>query len=380
MRLAVLPVIGMLLTGASQAQPQATPRLSGPLQQSIAPGLADFTDEVLFGEVWPGPGLSQRDRSLVVISVLIATNKPSQLRGHLGRALDNGVTPVEASGVLTHLALYSGWPNAVSALAVYDEVYKARKVDLTSLRAAVPILPVHPSDAARAKATTERFGTVAPGFARLTNKVVFDNLWRRSDLSVRDRNLVTIATLAAMGEAEQLPSYLRRGLEAGLTQGQVGEALTHLAFYAGWPLATKALEVTASAFAVQVAAPALPGRVLSSNFTGMVSVSAPFRGTGKSKLGGATVTFAAGARTRWHTHPVGQLLVITEGRGWSQIDGEAVRVLKPGDVVWTPPGVKHWHGGSRTSGLTHVAVAEELEGSAVRWLDHVTDAEFQGPE
>ena len=84
MRFATITAMTMLLSGVAQAQPQATPRLSGPLQQTIAPGLADYTDEVLFGEVWPGPGLSQRDRSLVVISVLIATNKPAQLRGTLG--------------------------------------------------------------------------------------------------------------------------------------------------------------------------------------------------------------------------------------------------------------------------------------------------------
>lgn len=380
MKLATLCATGMLLAGIAQAQPQATPRLSGPIQQTIAPGLADYTDKVLFGEVWPGPGLSQRDRSLVVITVLIATNKPAQLRGHLGRALDNGVTPVEASGVLTHLALYSGWPNAVSALAVYDEVYKARKVDLAVLKAAVPQLPAHPSDAARARATTDQFGAVAPGFARLTNKVVVDDLWRRSDLGLRDRSLVSIAALAAMGETQQLPGYLRRGVDAGLTQAQIGEALTHLAFYAGWPVAMKAIEITASTFAAPADASGAADSAVSGNFAGQVSVGTRFRGTGPSRLGGATVTFAPGARTKWHSHPLGQLLVVTQGRGWVQIEGGAVRTLKPGDVFWTPPSVKHWHGGTRTTGLTHVAVAEELEGSTVQWFDHVTDAEFHGPE
>ena len=84
-------------------------------------------------------------------------------------------------------------------------------------------------------------GTVAPKFVQLTNDVVFADLWRRSDLSVRDRSLVTIAALAAMGDDDQLEFYLRRGLESGLTRGQVTEALTHLGFYAGWPRATKAM-------------------------------------------------------------------------------------------------------------------------------------------
>ena len=214
---------------------------SGPLQQRIAPGLAMLTDDVLFGDVWRRPELSPRDRSLVTISVLIATGKPAQLAGHLGRALTNGVQPTEASGLLAHLAIYSGWPSAVSALEVYEQVYTARKVDTAALRAVTPRLPAPGSDAARAKTVNDEFGVIAPKFVQLTNDVVFDDVWRRSDLSLRDRSLVTIAALSAMGDDDQLDVYLRRGVESGLTRNQITEALTHLGFYAGWPKATKAM-------------------------------------------------------------------------------------------------------------------------------------------
>ena len=223
------------------SQPQGSPAPSGPLQQRIAPGLATLTDDVLFGDVWRRPELSPRDRSLVTIAVLIATGKPAQLAGHLGRALTNGVQPTEASGLLAHLAIYCGWPSAVSALEVYEQVYTARKVDTAALRAVTPRLPAPGSDAARAKAVNDEFGVIAPKFVQLTNDVVFDDLWRRSDLSLRDRSLVTIAALAAMGDDDQLDVYLRRGLESGLTRNQITEALTHLGFYAGWPKATKAM-------------------------------------------------------------------------------------------------------------------------------------------
>jgi 4-carboxymuconolactone decarboxylase len=222
-------------------QTQAPGRPSGPLQQRIAPGLATLTDDVLFGDVWRRAELSPRDRSLVTISVLIATGKTAQLAGHLGRALSNGVKPSEASALLAHLAIYCGWPSAVSALEVYEQVYSARKVDTTSLGAASPRLPAPVSDAVRAKTVNDELGAVAPKFVQLTNDVVFDDLWRRSDLSLRDRSLVTIAALAGMGDDDQLDFYLRRGLESGLTRPQIAEALTHLAFYAGWPKATKAL-------------------------------------------------------------------------------------------------------------------------------------------
>lgn len=98
---------------------------------------------MLFGDVWLRTELTPRDRSLVTISVLIATGKPAQLAGHLGRALDNGIHPREASAVLAHLAIYSGWPNAVSALGVYEQVYTARNVDTAALRETGPRLQRH---------------------------------------------------------------------------------------------------------------------------------------------------------------------------------------------------------------------------------------------
>ena len=229
----------------SERQPGAA-RPSGELQPRIAPGLATLTDDVLFGDVWARPELSPRDRSLVTVSVLIATGKTAQLSVHLGRALANGLKPSEASGVLAHLAIYCGWPSAVSALEVYDQVYKARNVDTSTLRALSPRLPAPASEAERARATAADLGTIAPKFVELTNDVVFDDLWRRPDLSARDRSLVTIAALAAMGDDDQLDVYLRRGIESGLTRAQVAEALTHLGFYAGWPKATKALKAAAT--------------------------------------------------------------------------------------------------------------------------------------
>jgi 4-carboxymuconolactone decarboxylase len=182
----------------------------------------------------------------VTISVLIATGKPAQLAGHLGRALDNGVQPREASGVLAHLAIYSGWPSAVSALDIYDQVYTARKIDTTALTPAAPRLSAAASADARAKTVHDEFGSVAPKFVELTNTVVFDDLWRRSDLSPRDRSLVTLAALAASGD-DEIEVYLRRGLESGLTPAQISEAVTHVGFYAGWPKATKAMRAVTRA-------------------------------------------------------------------------------------------------------------------------------------
>jgi 4-carboxymuconolactone decarboxylase len=224
---------------ASQAPIATGP--SGPVQQRIAPGLAALTDDVLFGDVWRRTDLSPRDRSLVTISVLIATGKPAQLGGHLGRALDNGVQPSEASALLAHLAIYCGWPSAVSALDVYQEVFTARKIDIAAWHDVARRLPAPASDAGRARALNDELAAVAPKFVQLTNDVVFEDLWRRADLTMRDRSLVTLAALAAMGDDDQLDVYIRRGVETGLTRAEIAEAFTHLGFYAGWPKATKAM-------------------------------------------------------------------------------------------------------------------------------------------
>lgn len=113
-------------------------------------------------------------------------------------------------------------------------------------------------------------------------------------------------------------------------------------------------------------------------FTGKVRIDAPFQATDPAKVGGATVTFEPGARTAWHTHPLGQTLIVTQGRGWLQEEGQEAQALNQGDIAWIPPGVKHWHGASSETAMTHIAIAESENGSPVTWLDKVTDEEYAG--
>lgn len=112
------------------------------------------------------------------------------------------------------------------------------------------------------------------------------------------------------------------------------------------------------------------------HFTGTVRIDAPFRGSGPARVGGATVTFEPGARTAWHTHPLGQTLVVTSGRGWAQREGGPAEQILPGDIVWFEPGEKHWHGATATTAMTHIAIAEALDGKVVEWLEHVGDGQY----
>ncbi|WP_424811545.1 (R)-mandelonitrile lyase [Roseococcus sp. YIM B11640] len=112
-------------------------------------------------------------------------------------------------------------------------------------------------------------------------------------------------------------------------------------------------------------------------FTGTVRLDPLFSPPEPARVAGALVTFEPGARTAWHTHPLGQTIIVTAGCGWAQRDGGPVEEIRPGDVVWFPPGEKHWHGASASTAMSHIAIQEKLDGSNVTWLEHVTDAQYR---
>jgi quercetin dioxygenase-like cupin family protein len=121
--------------------------------------------------------------------------------------------------------------------------------------------------------------------------------------------------------------------------------------------------------------PSAPGPV--DYFTGTVRLDQPFAATEPARVSGAIVTFEPGARTAWHTHPLGQTLIIVSGLGWAQREGSPIEELRPGDVIWFPPEEKHWHGATLTTAMSHIAINEKLNGSAVTWLEKVTDDQYQ---
>ena len=113
-------------------------------------------------------------------------------------------------------------------------------------------------------------------------------------------------------------------------------------------------------------------------FTGTVRIDPLFQAEAPGRAAGAVVTFEPGARTAWHTHPLGQTLIVTAGAGRVQRWGGPVEEIRPGDVIWFPAGEKHWHGAAPTTAMTHIAVQERLNGTAVDWLEHVSDEQYEG--
>ena len=111
-------------------------------------------------------------------------------------------------------------------------------------------------------------------------------------------------------------------------------------------------------------------------FTGTVRIERLIQADAPARVAAASVTFEPGARTAWHTHPLGQTLIVTEGLGWAQREGGPKEEIRPGDVVWFPPGERHWHGATATSFMTHIAVQEMLDGKAVTWLEQVSEDQY----
>jgi len=112
-------------------------------------------------------------------------------------------------------------------------------------------------------------------------------------------------------------------------------------------------------------------------FTGLVRIDPLFEAPEPARVRGASVTFEPGARTAWHSHPLGQTLIVTSGLGWTQCWGGPKEEIRPGDVIWCPPGVKHWHGATPTTAMSHIAIQEALDGKVVEWMEKVSDEHYR---
>ena len=226
----------------------------GPLSdtdiEAVSPALERYASTRLAGDLWKRKDLSPRDRSLVTVAAVIARNQTVLLPEQLDLALKNGVKPAELSETITHLAFYAGWGNVIAAAAVTKEIFLQKRINAEQLpHAEEELLPVdEKSEAARAERVERSIGSAAPGLVSDTTDVLFRELWLRPGLAPRDRSLVTLSALIANGQTQQIPPHLNRAMENGLTRQQASGALSHLAYYAGWPNAFSAAPVFKTVF------------------------------------------------------------------------------------------------------------------------------------
>jgi 4-carboxymuconolactone decarboxylase len=242
-----------LTMGAVDAAAQTgsqTGSLSREDVQAVSPALERYATDTLANGLWKRPGLAPRDRSIITVAAVISRNQTVLLPEQLRLALENGVKPAEISEIITHLAFYAGWGNAIAATAITKDVFAERGIGPDQLpRASVELLPLdEKAEADRTARVEESTGPASPGLVRDTGDVLFKDLWLRPDLAPRDRSLVTVTALIATAQVEQIPFHLNKAMDNGLKREEAAEMVSHLAYYAGWPNAFSASSVVRSVF------------------------------------------------------------------------------------------------------------------------------------
>lgn len=238
----------------------------------------------------------------------------------------------------------------------------------------------------------DALGDFAPEFAHLNDDILFGEVWSRNDLlSLRDRSLITVTCLIAQGITDSsLLHHLQNAKNNGITRTEIAEAITHIAFYAGWPKAWAAFRLATEVWKDATAASSAkekfqqemifpigePNTAYARYFIGN-SYLAP---VSDSQIPFANATFEPRCRNNWHIHRAtsggGQMLVGVAGRGWYQEEGKPAVEILPGTVIHIPANVKHWHGAAKDSWFAHLAFSVPGENTSAEWLEPVTDAEY----
>ena len=362
--------------------------------------------------------LNAKEQRIVTIAAFTASGDLQKLKTALSEGLDAGLTVNEIKEILVQMYAYAGFPRSLNAISAFmgvleerekkgikDEVGKEASplpagkssVELgteiqTSLRGGVPVSgPVY---------------TFAPAIDRFLKAHLFGDIFGRDVFSFKSREIATISALANMeGLNSQLQAHFDIGFNTGLTEAQMRSLISVLEKRVGKKEADNANEVLGKALSARQAEPAPSpvrhekttsvgpaddshGIIITRSgsqpstkgpadyFTGSVRVDPLFKAHDPSRTSGAYVTFEPGARTAWHQHPFGQILIVTAGSGRIQQWGGPIEDIRQGDVVWIPPGVKHWHGAAATTGMTHIAIQEQIEGKAVDWMEKVSDEQY----
>lgn len=234
----------------------------------------------------------------------------------------------------------------------------------------------------------DNLGELAPKFAELNDDILFGEVWNREDkLSLRDRSMITISALMAQGLYPQLKSHIALGKAHGITKEEIVEIVTQLAFYTGWAKAWSAFPMINEIYGNDEIKEKHGGAFgmgdenvnFAKYFIGK-SYLKPLTEYGKCAVFLANVTFEPGCRNNWHIHHAkcggGQILICVEGEGWYQEEGKKPQKLHVGDVVTIPSNVKHWHGATKDSWFSHIAVEVPGEDVSNEWCNPVSDEEY----
>lgn len=345
--------------------------------------------------------LSEKEQAIVPIAAFTASGDIGKLKPALNQGLDKGLSINEVKEILIHIYAYAGFPRSLNGINAFMSVVEERKTqgrEDTIGREASP-LPVDfekntyghkvrntlvGEDMSNRKSGYAAF---APAIDRFLVEHLFADIFARDVLSHQQRELVTISGLAALpGTETQLQAHLKIAKNVGYNETQLKNFIEILRDSVGTQAAERGSQVLGDLLgtplsgvgskSIQVSRKKAPQEAAPGHFTGKVSVESLFASPGSGSYSGGVVNFQAGARTAWHTHPAGQTLIILSGQGLVQAEGEPALEMRPGDVVWIPTNVRHWHGAAPNHAMSHVAIAEPENGSTVTWKEHVSDQQY----
>ncbi|MGB8192567.1 MAG: carboxymuconolactone decarboxylase family protein [Chitinophagaceae bacterium] len=347
--------------------------------------------------------LDKKQQSIVTISAFTAKGDLVQLQKALSEGLDAGLTINEIKEVLVQLYAYAGFPRSLNALQTFMTVLKERKQK--GITDAVGKLPT-PVTGNKTKSPsgednrTKLVGRTvkgevyefAPAIDQFLKDHLFGDIFGRDNLDWKTRELATIAALAALGGVEnQLRSHFGVGMYNGLSAAQLTQLVSIIHSEVGSKegiAASQALQTvlkqpqdkasaTNKAAEQDVAETIFPTgeKITNNNFTGNAWLQQLITTDSSNNIQVGNVTFEPGARSNWHLHPGGQILLVTDGVGYYQEKGSPKRILRKGDVVKCPPNVLHWHGASHDQKFIQVAITNTQRGAVV-WLQPVTDEEY----
>jgi 4-carboxymuconolactone decarboxylase len=345
--------------------------------------------------------LSARQKKIIPIAAFTASGNMSKLETALSEGMDAGLTVNEIKEILIHTYAYAGFPRALNGINTYMAVLDKRKEQGINDKTGKEATPV-PSDFDRSayghkirnslvgrdvSKPTSGYPVFTPIIDQFLVEHLFADIFYRDVLTHQERELVTISILAAMtGTEAQLKTHLRISMNMGLSKAQLEDYVATLGQKVSAESAERAhatlndlLGISPLANqmkSVKVIRKGQPTKGSADYFTGHVTVESRFSSEIPKSYSGGIVNFEAGARTAWHTHPLGQTLIVISGRGLVQSEGEVVQEIMPGDVVWIPANARHWHGAASNSPMSHVAISAPRNDLTVEWMEHVNDEQY----
>lgn len=343
--------------------------------------------------------LTTREQHIVMISSFTAKGNLTSLKKALHAGLDSGLAVNEIKEVLVHLYAYTGFPRSLQGINTFMAVLNDRKTNGITDKAGKTASTIKDSlsryergkkvlESLTGRKETEPktgYAAFSPEIEVFLKEHLFADLFTRDILSYSDRELATITALISLGGVEpMMQSHMRIALNIGINESKLTHLITIIQNEAGQHEANAAHKVLATITNKAIASTSVEdinlfargSRAPAERFTGTVWLNMLVEATEGLGHSAGMVTFEPGARTNWHKHPGGQVLLVTTGKGYYQEKGASIKIIYKGDVVKCPPGIEHWHGASPDAEMSHVAISGNMEKGPVVWMQKVTDEEY----